>query len=103
MVGMMGVKSTLATLALLICVVFHPHATRGAAPLESEEDGPIWRHDGTGGPCAFSPDGKRVAAVGERFVTVLDAASGKPLVPNLRHDAGIYDLNFSADGKRLVT
>ena len=51
----------------------------------------------------FSPDGTRIAAAGNGpIVEIRDAVTGERLL-GLRHPAGVADVNFSADGKRLIT
>jgi WD40 repeat protein len=64
---------------------------------------PLWRYDGPGGDCSFSPNGTRVVATGEKYAIVLDAATGKPLTPRLEHGNLVYTSAFSPDGKRVVT
>jgi len=52
----------------------------------------------------FSPSGNWVASTNSYVeeVKILDAATGK-LVKNLKHEGFIYDMQFSADGKKLLT
>jgi WD40 repeat protein len=54
---------------------------------------------------AVSPDGKRVATADlEGYLRVLDAATGKPVLPTIRASGNYVDsVNWSSDGTRLVT
>jgi WD40 repeat protein/DNA-binding SARP family transcriptional activator len=54
---------------------------------------------------ALSPDGKRVATADlEGYLRVLDAATGKPVLPAIRASGNYVDsVNWSPDGARLVT
>jgi WD40 repeat protein/tetratricopeptide (TPR) repeat protein len=59
-------------------------------------------------PIAYSPDGKRIAVIGTKEVTVRDAASGRVMTRcrGHRHYAGysrIAAVSFSPDGTRLAT
>jgi WD40 repeat protein len=52
----------------------------------------------------FSPDGKKLAAVGgSTAVHLVDVASGKELQPQGGHDLGVLCMALSPDGKTLVT
>ena len=61
------------------------------------------------GMCAaFSTDGKLAIASGDEFTVdrearLLDAKSGKALAPTLEHNGVISAIEFSPDGRRLVT
>ena len=53
---------------------------------------------------AFSPDGKRLASGSrDRFVKVIDAATGKLLVTCQGHLHPVHAVAFSRDGKRLAS
>ena len=54
---------------------------------------------GQGGPLAFSPDGKRLAASDK----VWDVATGKTILELKGHSSWITGLAYSTDGKRLAT
>src|SRR5262249_38279082 len=59
---------------------------------------------GSGSIVAVSPDGKRIAAVGEKYaVQVLDAETGSVISTLRGHRATIVHLVFSPDGSRLVS
>lgn len=60
----------------------------------------------------FSPEGRRVATYGNRSnsagesqgeVIVWEVASGKPLFPPLQHPGTMLHVEFSPDGRRLLT
>jgi WD40 repeat protein len=61
----------------------------------------------------FSPDSRRVASGGwvkdskGRMslggARIWDAATGRAITPLLKHDAGVLDVQFSPDGRRLVS
>jgi WD40 repeat protein/Flp pilus assembly protein TadD/tRNA A-37 threonylcarbamoyl transferase component Bud32 len=56
--------------------------------------------------CAFSPDGKAVLAAGSNEVRLWSAATGKELIPPLRHLrylGKIKAVAFSPDGKAILT
>ena len=51
----------------------------------------------------FSPDGKRVAVASKEYVRVYDAGTGRPLAVLGPHEAPVYHLAYSPDGKRLAS
>src|SRR5262249_45743913 len=54
-------------------------------------------------PC-FSPDGKVLAVVTDgKAVLLLDAATGKDVLPLDAHRSSVYGLSLSADGRSLVS
>jgi len=54
-------------------------------------------------PC-FSPDGRLIiTAGGERAVSLLDAKTGKAVLPPLVHQNDVRGVHFSPDGKKIVT
>jgi WD40 repeat protein len=58
----------------------------------------------TGGRVTFSPDGKwLISAMGNKAVTLRDAATGKAILTLEGNTAGVDYVAFSPDGKRLVT
>ena len=66
--------------------------------------GPALRHDDYLQDAAFSPDGKRIATVGnDHLARLWDARTGLPTVPPLPHANEVYCLQFSADGRLLAT
>jgi WD40 repeat protein/tetratricopeptide (TPR) repeat protein/tRNA A-37 threonylcarbamoyl transferase component Bud32 len=53
---------------------------------------------------AWSPDGRRVATVGQnRTARVWDAATGTPLAATPAHGEEVFFARFSPDGRRLLT
>src|SRR5262249_24535740 len=65
-------------------------------------------HEGTVLSVCFSPDGRRIAAVGYSsgkpgMVKVWDAKTGKELLSFKAHDNSIGSVCFSPDGKRIVS
>jgi eukaryotic-like serine/threonine-protein kinase len=56
---------------------------------------------------AFSPDGKRLVmggwTNGAGIARVWDGATGQPITALWKHIAGVVDVQFSPDGRRLVT
>jgi serine/threonine protein kinase/WD40 repeat protein len=54
---------------------------------------------------SFSPDGRRVLTRDESEIRVLDAVTGQPAFPPLRHSKGelLYHGDFSPDGRYIVT
>ena len=56
------------------------------------------------GVAAVSPDGKRIAVVGEKYaIVILDADSGAVLTTLRGHRATVTQLAFSRDGARLLS
>jgi WD40 repeat protein len=51
----------------------------------------------------FSADGSRIAAAASRGAEIRDAATGRLLARLSGHGGIIYNVNFSADGARVVT
>src|SRR5439155_7755923 len=52
----------------------------------------------------LSPDGKRVAVVGERaFAKVYASASGNEIVSLKGHEGTVFTVAFSPDGRTVVT
>jgi WD40 repeat protein len=51
----------------------------------------------------FNADGSQLIVAGDRAVHVIDWAKATRVVPVLPHGGQVYDLNLSADNKRLVT
>jgi WD40 repeat protein len=66
-------------------------------------------HDDPVADAQFSPDGTRiVTATGTLLVPrgairVWDASTGKPLTASLKHDACVFNVCFSSDGRRVVS
>jgi WD40 repeat protein len=58
--------------------------------------------DGRTSALAFSPDGRTLAAAGDRAVTVWDLATGRELVERFRL-RGVLTLAFAPDGRTLAT
>lgn len=53
---------------------------------------------------AFSPDGTRLGSVGEdQCGTIIDLLTGKLTGPSFKHGGSLFDLDWSPDGKRLLT
>jgi WD40 repeat protein len=56
---------------------------------------------------AFNPDGKDVAVLehgdGQCLVRLYDAATGKPCLPRVGHQAALTDIVWSPDGQKLAT
>lgn len=61
-----------------------------------------WQHDSTAAQAAFSPDGTRVVAIDGLKASVREIASGKEVM-HVDHSKAIVDVNFSSDGRRIVT
>jgi WD40 repeat protein len=52
----------------------------------------------------FSPDGKRVlTASRDKTARLWDAATGKQMGPDMKHENAVYSAVFSPDGKRVLT
>jgi WD40 repeat protein len=52
----------------------------------------------------LSPDGTRLATVGGgQMGTIIDLQTGELAVPEFKHGGSLYDLDWSPDGKRLLT
>jgi WD40 repeat protein len=78
----------------------------GAAGVVAVDSGDAVWHAAAGeySRLVFSPDGRRLAAVGPGGrVFLLDAATHRPLVELVGHTAGVVAVSFRADGRRLVT
>ena len=52
---------------------------------------------------SFSPDGRRVLALGKAAVLVLDAESGREVFPPLKQGSRLVDAIWSPDGKYILT
>jgi WD40 repeat protein/serine/threonine protein kinase len=98
--------------------IFSPDGTRVATGCaytvrvwDCINDKPLFalRHPTTVSDFEFSPDGSLLATccsdetLKKYFAQVWDAATGRPVGPPLRHDDGVLRVNFSRDGRRLVT
>ncbi len=52
----------------------------------------------------FSPDGRRLASVGEdQSGSIIDLKTGELVVPQFKHGGGLLDLDWSPDARRLIT
>jgi WD40 repeat protein len=54
------------------------------------------------GPVAWSPDGARVAVVGDPHVEIFDAQSGDNLVRETIENAGSMNVRFTSDGRFFI-
>ena len=52
---------------------------------------------------AFSPDGSRLATAAGSSAQVWDTASGRPVTPPLRHGGLVRAVQFSPDGRKLLS
>jgi WD40 repeat protein/tetratricopeptide (TPR) repeat protein len=59
--------------------------------------------DGSPVHITISPDGQRVATAGIRSARVWNLATGEPLTPPLVHGQPVAWMNFSPDGRHLIT
>jgi WD40 repeat protein len=102
--------------APVVQIAFSPAGTQLATSSENTEDGiKVWnvmtgkelfslKEDHPMFGLAFSPDGKRLAAVGAgRTAVVWDVAAGKKVLPLLGHSRAVYSVAFTPDGSRLAT
>ena len=65
-----------------------------------------WQHEGGVLALALSPDGRRLATSGtaiDRTIQVWDADTGAGIAALRGHDAEIWSVAFSPDGKRIVS
>jgi WD40 repeat protein len=65
----------------------------------------IMAYDGWGSSCpAFSPDGKSVALITrDDAVVLLDSRTGRDQLPIVGHDDGILKVEYSSDGRHVLT
>jgi WD40 repeat protein len=62
-----------------------------------------WKH-GQPNRMRFSPDGIRLASVGfDQMGTIVDLRTGELAVPPFKHGGPLIDVDWSPDGKRLLT
>jgi WD40 repeat protein len=60
-------------------------------------------HQGAVWMVAYSPDGRRIASVGDDGVRVWDAEDGRELMAFRGHEEAVYLVRFTPDSDRLVT
>jgi WD40 repeat protein len=88
----------LAWICLSLCMI------ASATQAMDDDEAPLWSREFIdGGLCSFSPDGKLIATVDGHAVLLLNARTGKPAAPPLRHEDSIRVAAFSPDGKSLLT
>ncbi len=101
-------------LLLLLLAPAAPAAPAGDAPAKEDPlpEGALYRlgvsrlrHGGTAVICcAFSPDGKVLASVGnDNLVKLWDPATGKLIREMKGHNGGVQGCAFTSDGKHLLT
>jgi WD40 repeat protein/tetratricopeptide (TPR) repeat protein len=81
------------------------HRRRLGAILRYSAKSPrILSHDGPINGAEFSPDGRRVVlACQDRTARIVDASTGRPVLPPLPHDDSVHHAAFSPDGRKVVT
>ena len=76
------------------------------AAIEEKRYGVVRRYACPGGGViafALSPDGRRVAAGGNTIIHVWEVETGKELFQAKGHAGAVYALDWSRDGKRLLS
>ncbi len=101
----MSIRNTVsATIVLMIAATpagGQPPGTSDRVPFQPLRV--IDADDGTLQWVQFSPDGKSVAACGDRFVQTYDIESGDLVRRFAGHEADIFRFSFSPDGKHVAS
>ena len=61
------------------------------------------KHAARGMWVAFHPDGSRFACAAGHEISVRSATNGEALLPPMRHSNDVFHINYSPDGRRLVS